>query len=531
MVLVGLVTIQVYWINSAIVLKEQQFNQHVNEAMQEVAYQLERRDAMSVFFDQFFTGYGDDFFGNQFHFMHNQLHNFPHHDIEAIFEDMRQHNPSLKKRVGFIPEMIFDFDTIITMDTSQMGCFTSTLRIQVDDSVRQISYENTSKELLKKSVHEQIKKLKNRRNVVNDLFFQFFSDSRSIHEKIDKAELQDLVAKALNNNGIDAPFEFIVTNQFGQLITKSDRFSKSSIPSSHKIALFPNDMFSDAYHLMVQFPSKRNYIFKSLGVMSFSSMGLILIISLCFAYTIHIILQQKKLSDMKTDFINNMTHELKTPVSTISLASEMLKDEKVLNDKEKAHRYAEVIYDENKRLGGQVEKVLQMAVLDRQDYNLKISKADVHELIQNAINKMSLQIADKSALIVTELEARHSTSLVDETHFTNIILNLLDNAIKYSREKPEIAVTTRNIESGLIIKIADKGIGMSKEAQKRIFEKFYRVPTGNIHDVKGFGLGLSYVKKMIEAHRGTIQVESEPEKGTTFVIFLPQTPVNHGKKS
>jgi two-component system phosphate regulon sensor histidine kinase PhoR len=226
---------------------------------------------------------------------------------------------------------------------------------------------------------------------------------------------------------------------------------------------------------------------------------------------------------MKTDFVNNMTHELKTPISTISLASEMLRDPKVTGDSQRIQKYAGVIHDENKRLGSQVEKVLQMAVIDRGEHKLKLSYLNLHDLIHRAVDKMALQVEEHKGILKTDFAARFPEAQVDESHFTNIVINLLDNAIKYSNEIPDITVSTRDQDGGVLISVADKGIGISKDAQKRVFEKFYRVPTGNVHNVKGFGLGLSYVKAMVEAHAGTVKLKSELNKGTTFEVFIPHS--------
>jgi two-component system phosphate regulon sensor histidine kinase PhoR len=218
-----------------------------------------------------------------------------------------------------------------------------------------------------------------------------------------------------------------------------------------------------------------------------------------------------------------MTHELKTPISTISLASEMLRDQKVNADPQRIQKYAGVIHDENKRLGSHVEKVLQMAVIDRGEHKLKLSYVNLHDLVQKAIDKMMLQLEERGGTLRTEFTARFPEARVDEAHFTNIVTNLLDNAIKYSNGSPEITVASRDHSEGVLISVSDKGMGMSKDAQKRVFEKFYRVPTGNVHNVKGFGFGLSYVKAMVEAHGGYIKLKSELNKGTTFEVFIPHS--------
>jgi two-component system phosphate regulon sensor histidine kinase PhoR len=247
-------------------------------------------------------------------------------------------------------------------------------------------------------------------------------------------------------------------------------------------------------------------------------MGLILF---SFTYTVLVVFKQKKLSEMKNDFINNMTHEFKTPIATISLASDSIANPMVISQPEKIRRFVDIIKQENKRMNSQVEKVLQMAQIDRKDINLKLTDVNIHEVIDRAVEYISLQVEKKEGTVKTELNATQPILEADLTHISNVINNLLDNANKYSPEKPEILVRTEDAPGGINITIEDKGIGMTKEARKHIFEKFYRVHTGNRHDVKGFGLGLSYVKAMVEAHKGTVEVKSDPGKGSTFTIFLP----------
>jgi signal transduction histidine kinase len=255
--------------------------------------------------------------------------------------------------------------------------------------------------------------------------------------------------------------------------------------------------------------------------MAVTSLILTIVILIVSLVTILVIFRQKKLSEIKNDFINNMTHELKTPISTISLASQMLGDKTVSISGHTLDHISNLIRDESKRLGSQVEKVLQMSIFDEGKMDLNLKSISVNDILVQVVEKMSLQISNLNAKVYSELDKARKFILADEVHITNVFYNLLDNALKYSGKSPEIYLISKNKDKGIEVTVRDNGIGISKENQKRIFEKFYRVPTGNLHDVKGFGLGLSYVKKVVEDHGGNIKVESELKKGTSFTVFLP----------
>jgi two-component system phosphate regulon sensor histidine kinase PhoR len=290
--------------------------------------------------------------------------------------------------------------------------------------------------------------------------------------------------------------------------------------SEYQVNLFQQDKESPG-RLMVFFPKKQSFIWSSVIKTLLASVLFTGIVLFCFWYTISVIFQQKKISEMKNDFINNMTHEFKTPIATISLAADSIANPMVVSYPDKIKRFIDIIRQENKRMNNQVEKVLQMAQLEREEYSLKLSDVNLHDVISRAVEYIELQVERKEGTVSTALEAENCIVQGDATHLSNIINNLLDNANKYSPEKPEITVLSRNVPNGVEVTVQDKGIGMTKEARKHIFEKFYRVHTGNLHDVKGFGLGLSYVKAMITAHKGTVEVKSEPGKGSSFILFFP----------
>jgi signal transduction histidine kinase len=257
-----------------------------------------------------------------------------------------------------------------------------------------------------------------------------------------------------------------------------------------------------------------------IGYMGSSSILLTLFIIIIFGVTIFVIIRQKRISEIRNDFVNNMTHELKTPISTISLASQMLSDKSIPIESKNLTNLAGVISDETKRLSYQVEKVLQMAVFDKGKISLKIRQLDIHELVNNVVKNFIIQVRNRNGQITKNLDAEFSIANIDEVHFSNVLFNLLDNAIKYSKGQPVIEVSTFNKKKGIVIQVKDNGIGISKANQKKIFERFFRVSTGNIHNVKGFGLGLSYVKKIVEEMGGKISLESEINVGTKFDVWL-----------
>lgn len=332
---------------------------------------------------------------------------------------------------------------------------------------------------------------------------------------------QDLKAE-LMNNGINIPYHFTVTTEDGTEIYRCPDYSGEGEAYDYSQLLFRNDPQSKMGIVHIHFPDMSSYIFSSVRFM-IPSVIFTLVLLITFIFSIYTFFRQKKISEIKNDFINNMTHELKTPISSISLAAQMLNDESVVKSPQMMKHLGTVVNDESKRLRFLVEKVLQMSMFDRKKAIFKQKELDINEMAENAAQSFELRVEHTGGRIYLEIEAIESKIIVDEVHFTNVIFNLMDNAVKYSKpDQPlNVYIRTWNDDKHLYLSIRDTGVGMKKEQLKKIFEKFYRVHTGNVHDVKGFGLGLAYVKKVVELHKGKISVESTFGEGTTFTIQLP----------
>ena len=350
------------------------------------------------------------------------------------------------------------------------------------------------------------------------------SSNRPITERADSAMVNNYLRTELGNNGIPLAWEYAIADRKGHIVYKTTGYDETVDKEDVFIqTLFPNDTESRRNYLYVYFPERDKYIFSSVRFM-IPSFGFTFVLLVVFLCTIVIAFRQKKLSEMKNDFINNMTHEFKTPISTISLAAQMLNDDTMRKSPTMMQHISTVINNETKRLRFQVEKVLQMSMFDRQKATLKLQEVNANQLIQNIVNTFKLKVEKYGGRIDARLDAEIADVKVDEMHFTNVIFNLLDNAVKYRRDDCplQLTVATRSLPGDKIeISIADNGIGIKRDDLKKVFEKFYRVSTGNRHDVKGFGLGLAYVHKMVTELKGEIRVESEFNKGSKFIITLP----------
>ncbi len=361
------------------------------------------------------------------------------------------------------------------------------------------------------------------RGMMEDVILRILyeANNRPIEQRIDFSKLEHYLAIEFNNNGLtNIPFYFRVTDKDNsEVYRSSDMYEPTKV--FYKQTLFPNDPGVQTGTLFLYFPTRQDYIINSLRIY-LPSIFFSVVLLLVFGFTIVIIFRQKRLSDMKNDFVNNMTHELKTPISTISLAAQMLKDGDVGKTPSMLKHISGVIVDETKRLSFQVEKVLQVSLFERDRSNLTFKEADVNEMLETVVATFRLKVENFDGNIHLDLQAKDSQITVDEMHLTNVFFNLMDNALKYRSERNlELTVRTWNDKEHVLISIEDNGIGIKKEHLKKVFERFYRVPTGNVHNVKGFGLGLAYVKKIVENHNGFIRVESEYDHGTKFIINLP----------
>ena len=415
--------------------------------------------------------------------------------------------------------------TIISMTLALIGLMGIQIYwIQNASAVKEANFRRSVTEAMVKVV-QKVERLEKTKALLTNQYESMLNFNRHLPYEafLTKEALDSILFLVLNSRGVDTRYEFGIYkpegNQF--LIKKSENYQKELIQKGYAFPLFQNDIYSSPEYLCIYFPQEKQFLLTELWGMLLISIILIIVIVYSFTYTIATIFRQKRLSEMKNDFINNMTHEFKTPVSTISLACEALSDKELRGSGELLDNYLSMIREENQRLSVMAEKILQTAVIEKGQLKMKKEKIDIHHIITDVIKNLKIQVEIKDGEIISNFGASRPLIEGDKVHVTNLFYNLLDNANKYSPKKPLIRVTTDNVHNGIVIQIEDNGIGISKNEQKKIFDKLYRVPTGNIHDVRGFGLGLNYVKAIVEEHHGKITLESEVNKGTKFRIFLP----------
>ena len=487
--LIGLVVIQIYWIDNAVTLKEEEFKRNVRSALFSVSNKLEKIDATYRIKT---NKQGQQQFNQQLDKLNASMHN---NDSAAVFQkDGVTYKVNEKQTEN---GQVYQKSIQTVSPNGQVGF---ELSIQGQGSVNG-----------------------NQPSVFNELLEGLVGNRyRTIKERLDKDILDSLLKSELLNRGIKAKYQYGVFDYNGnELIVDSVSNINKIRQSGFYAQLFPNDVMETPHFLSVFFPHKKGYLLRTMWMMLSTSVLLLIIIVWAFTFTIQTIFKQKKLSEVKNDFISNMTHELKTPISTISLACEALSDRDMVSDEKVRGNYVGMINQENKRLGLLVESVLKSATWDKGDLKLKKEEFDLHQIIMEVSDNILIQVESKLGSLHKNLNAVKTMISADKVHITNLIYNLLDNANKYSPETPEITITTENIKEGLLLTVSDEGQGIKRENLNKIFEKFYRVPTGNVHDVKGFGLGLNYVKAIIERHGGEISASSFFGKGTKFKIYIP----------
>jgi two-component system phosphate regulon sensor histidine kinase PhoR len=519
---IALIAMQLYWVTNSIRLKEEEFARNVNTALTSTVERLEQLETVNKL---------KSHKQGRYLFIDDEVdENFDLPGLDSAFEYM------------IIKEISREGDEVALSITekSEGQEFTRMARRKADelagaDSINRLMeinlaftdqeedayLENNRNQL---ELNEELRqRLQRKKAFVGDIVKSLIEVDlyRPITERIHKKELDSLLQRALANNGITARYAFGIADAGDSLFLADEGKEEALRNTPYTAQLFPHDVIRDPYFLKVHFPAQTGYLLQTNWLMLASSTLIVLAIIFIFYLTVRTIISQKRMGEIKNDFINNMTHELKTPISTVSLACEALKDPDLRSNAGIIDRYVKMINDENNRLGLLVEEVLQSAVLDKGEFKLKQEEIDLNRLVKGVVDKYGIQVRERKGHVRTNYAEELLRVKGDPVHLSNVISNLLDNANKYSKEAPSITITT-SVENGMVsVAVTDKGIGISKENLKRIFDKLYRVPTGNRHDVKGFGLGLSYVKIITEHHGGSIEVDSTPGKGSTFKINLP----------
>ena len=578
--MIGIIIVQFFWIRNAIQVKEAQFNRSVNDALGVTVSKLETKENVHLLARTSINDSIRDILRDY------PEENFPasprpgqrdrkERVVISKSKNQRRVVDSIIRRIQNVTvnvnplytEMQFEFndnelhkiDSIIKFQAEDMQDQQFEYKIEeewnaapdviVNNQPRTIHFYNSLPVLSGQSgyimrhrhppppdisppeVMERVKRLTEKSKKLQDILQKLTVESETkpkpIAARVQKDTLEQILKKCLSDKDIRIPFEFAVyspSSDSNQFPLKSKNFTTGNLNTEHKITLFPNDLITKPNQLMLYFPGQKGQILSSVSWLMISSILFTLVIVFSSGASIVVMIRQKKISDIKTDFINNMTHEFKTPIATISIAADSIVNNKVILEPERIRNFTRIIKEENNRMNTRVEQVLQMALLDSRDFNLKPMLTDMHRMIQRAVDHYRLQIEKREGTISTIFEASNAFVEVDEDHVRNVLMNLLDNANKYSSSKPNISVFTFNRGEKFFFGVEDHGEGMSPETQRRVFDKFYRVTSGNIHNIKGFGLGLSYVKAIVLAHHGEISLRSEIGQGSRFEISLAYVP-------
>ncbi|MDL2256213.1 HAMP domain-containing histidine kinase [Parabacteroides sp. OttesenSCG-928-G06] len=495
-----LLYMQVSYIGSITRMRSEQFNEIVNKSLNQVSKIIEKDEARKSLEEDI-------------ELQHSMLQStaVDSKNIEQIIMKYEQ-----KQEEGGVVQKI-EFNAITQRAEPLSSLSTRQQQLQSGQSI-----VKTSADIQRAYARRYLLQLELLQEVAREMLHT--TNLRPIQERINFGQLNTYLRTEFVNNGLNIPFVFQVINKDGNPVYQSGEISRQlSASDMNTMVLFPNDPPSRQNYVRVYFPTKQDYI-RSQVRFIVPSFIFSIILLVTFTFTLFIIFRQKKLSEMKNDFINNMTHELKTPVSTISLASQMMKDTDITKSPDVFKHISGVIGDETKRLSFLVEKVLQMSLFEKQKASLKLKEIDANDLVAGIANTFVLKVEKYGGTLDIDLRAEESAIYADEMHITNVLFNLMDNAVKYRQQDVPLKLMSRtwNDNGRLLISVEDNGIGIKKEHLKKVFDRFYRIPTGNVHDVKGFGLGLAYVHKIVEDHKGTIRAEHGAGNiGTKFIITLP----------
>jgi len=496
--LIGIIGLQVYWITESIKVKEDQFSQLIIQSLKSVSNELEAIDQRNF--------------------------------VERYLKSLKERKVDLEKSENLLRGI----------ENSKKNSIIDKDKIAFDTEFSKIKYDINRTDLLKTqviisniSVQHKLSKLDSDLQnifILGDSISNFqlaimhdkymsLGDKMSIRKRVSKETLERLISVNLSLHNINTRFEYAIMSNGLKTSVNSKRFFQKG--NEYVVPIFANSDGISNYNLFVQFPNKRDFVLSRMLLMLVFSVLFTLIIVFAYAGALFLIFKHRRTSEVKTDFINNMTHELKTPIATINLSIDAIRNPKILSDTDKILYYAGVIKEENKRMHDQIENVLRISRLDRNRLELSSEKSSLNEIVEEAIEHILLIVEDKGGTVDFDLDAENDIINVDPLHFSSVIINILDNANKYTEGSPLISVRTYNEENNVVVAVSDKGMGISKAAQDKIFDKFYRVSKGNVHNIKGQGLGLAYVKQIVEAHNGIVTVESKKGKGSIFKLKIP----------
>lgn len=506
--LIGIIFVQAYFINNTLFNQEEIFNLNVRRSLVLVSKDIEEKEFLS--YDNLYqqaikNGISADSTELK------ALLVYSGYDVDKDEKIILQN--AISQESFKIPSLFFDIgsDTIINLKKFTNITETKVYKGKTLDGQPNLNPITTT---------TTFSSMSNEDRMIYKTMYREFLKNEPIYKRITNAEVGRLLRNQLETIGINTDFEFAIYDNDLSTKVQSENFDLNPETTLGVPVFLDNNNQSD-YTLYVDFPERRRFLMSSILGMIVLSIVFTSVIVLAYSSAIYQLIKQRQISQIKTDFINNMTHEFKTPIATINLALDAIRNPRIIGDEEKVMRYLGMIKDENKRMHAQVENVLRISKLEKNELNISKERMDLHDLIEDAITHVELIVENRNGYVKSHLNADRTTVLANETHFTNVIVNVLDNAIKYSDNEPKIDVYTENVGTNIILKIADQGNGMSKQVQKRVFEKFYREHTGNVHNVKGHGLGLAYVKRIVDDHQGHISVESEKGKGSVFTIRIP----------